>query len=154
MHSDKETGFQSLKGIQPIYFLPNDPFSEEVLVPTFRISEKADCMMGFFSSEALSTLAPGLAAFINSSKFSFRLIISPFLSPEDREAIEVGIRSPEDVAKDLIEPFVITDDLLQQHTLKCFSYLISVGRIEIKIALLKRSLFHPKVWIFENKAID
>ena len=78
------------------------------------------------------------------------MIISPFLRPEDREAIEVGIRSPEDVAKDLIEPFVITDDLLQQHTLKCLSYLISVGRIEIKIALLKRALFHPKVWIFEN----
>ncbi len=29
-------------------------------------------MMGFFSSEALSTIAPGLATFINSSKFSFR----------------------------------------------------------------------------------
>jgi len=147
---DKVKNFRSLKGIQPIYFLPNDPFSEEVLVPTFRISEKADCMMGFFSSEALSTLAPGLAAFINSSKFSFRLIISPFLRPEDREAIESGIRTPEDVAKELIEPIIITDDELQKHTLKCLSYLLSVDRIEIKVALMKRALFHPKVWIFEN----
>lgn len=147
---DKATGFRSLKGIQPIYFLPNDPFSEQVLVPTFRISEKADCMMGFFSSEALSTIAPGLAAFINSSRFSFRLIISPFLRPEDREAIESGIRTPEDIAKELIEPMLITDDDLQQHTLKCLSYLIRVKRIEIKIALMKRALFHPKVWIFES----
>jgi len=147
---DKAIGFRSLTGIQPIYFLPNDPFSEEVLVPTFRISEKADCMMGFFSSEALSTIAPGLAAFINSSKFSFRLIISPFLRPEDREAIESGIRTIEDVAKELIEPILITDDELQKHTLKCLSYLIRVRRIEMKIALMKRALFHPKVWIFEN----
>ena len=147
---DKETDFQSLKGIQPIYFLPNDPFSEEVLVPTFRISEKVDCMMGFFSSEALSTLSPGLAAFINSSKFSFRLIISPFLRPEDREAIESGIRTPEEIAKEFIEPLIITDDQLQQHTLKCLSYLIRAGRIEMKIAIMKRALFHPKVWIFEN----
>ena len=147
---DKATGFRSLKGIQPIYFLPNDPYSEQVLVPTFRISEKADCMMGFFSSEALSTIAPGLAAFINSSKFSFRLIISPFLRPDDREAIERGARTPEDVAKELIEPMLIADDDLQQHTLKCLSYLIRVKRIEIKIALMKRALFHPKVWIFEN----
>lgn len=147
---DKVTGFRTLKDIKPIYFLPNDPFSEQVLVPTFRISEKADCMMGFFSSEALSTIAPGLAAFINSSKFSFRLIISPFLRPEDREAIEIGTQTPEDVAKELIEPILITDDELQQHTLKCFSYLIRVKRIEIKIALMKRALFHPKVWIFEN----
>jgi len=147
---DKEISFRSLKGLQPIYFLPNDPFPEEVLVPTFRVSEKADCMMGFFSSEALSALAPGLAAFINNSKFSFRLVISPFLRPEDREAIESGIWTPEDVAKKLIEPILITDDELQQHTLKCLSYLVRVGRIEIKIALMKRALFHPKVWIFEN----
>jgi len=147
---DKAISFRSLKGIQPIYFLPNDLFSEEVLIPTFRISEKADCMMGFFSSEALSTIAPGLAAFINSSKSSFRLIISPFLRPEDREAIEGGLRTPEDVAKELIEPMLITDDELQQHTLKCLSYLIHVKRIEMKIALMKHALFHPKVWIFEN----
>lgn len=106
--------------------------------------------MGFFSSEALSTIAPGLAAFINSSKFSFRLIISPFLRPEDLEAIESGIRTPENIAKEVIEPMLITDDDLQQHTLKCLSYLIRVKRIEIKIALMKRALFHPKVWIFEN----
>ena len=152
MHSDKEQiiNLQSLRDIKPIYFLPKDPFSEEVLIPAFRISEKVDCMMGFFSSEALSTLAPGLAAFINSSKFSFRLIISPFLRNEDLEAIENGVRSPEDIAKELVEPFIITDDLLQQHTLKCLSYLIRIGRIEIMIALMKRALFHPKVWIFKN----
>ncbi len=150
MDKDQITNFQSLRDLKPIYFIPNDPFSEEVLVPTFRISEKADCMMGFFSSEALSTLAPGLAAFINYSKFSYRLIISPFLRLEDLETIENGFRSPGDVAKDLVEPFVITDDLLQQHTLKCLSYLIRVGRIEMKVALMKRALFHPKVWIFEN----
>ena len=147
---DKVKNFRSLKGIQPIYFLPSDPFSEEVLVPTFRISEKADCMMGFFSSEALSTLAPGIAAFINSSRFSFRLIISPFLRPEDLEAIESGIRSPEEIAKEFIDPILITDDELQKHTLKCLSYLIRAARIEIKVALMKRALFHPKVWIFEN----
>jgi superfamily II DNA or RNA helicase/HKD family nuclease len=152
MHSNENqiADFQSLRDLKPIYFLPNDLFSEELLIPTFRISEKAYCMMGFFSSGALSTLAPGLAAFINCSKFSFKLIISPFLRQEDLEAIENGIRSSEEVAKDLIESLVITDDLLQQHTLKCLSYLLSVGRIEIKIALMKRALFHPKVWIFEN----
>ncbi|MCU0858003.1 MAG: phospholipase D-like domain-containing protein [Pontiellaceae bacterium] len=150
MDKDKIAGFQSLKGIKPIYFLPNDPFSEEVLVPAFRTTEKADCMMGFFSGGALSTLAAGRAAFINCSKYSFRLIISPFLRPEDLEAIEEGTCSPEEVAKNLIESFIITDDLLQQHTLKCFSYLIRMGRIEIKIALMKRALFHPKVWIFKN----
>ena len=83
MGKDKTTSFHSLGDLKPIYFLPNDPFSEDVLIPAFHITEKVDCMMGFFSSVALSALAPGLATFINCSKFNFRLIISPFLRPED-----------------------------------------------------------------------
>lgn len=150
MNSDDATDLRSLTRAKPIYFLPDDPFSEEVLVPAFRRTEEAYCMMGFFTSEALSTLAPGLAAFINCSNYNFKLIISPFLRPDDLEAIEEGVRSSEDVAKDLVESFVITDNLLQQHTLRCLSYLIRVGRIEIKFALMKRALFHPKVWIFKN----
>ena len=151
MPADQESimNFRSLSDIKPLYFLPKDPFPEEVLIPAFRMSEKADCMMGFFSSEALSNLAPGLATYINS-KYNFRLIISPFLREDDLEAIKNGIRSPEEIANDLLESLIITDDLLQQHTLKCLSYLLRVGRIEIKIALMKYALFHPKVWLFES----
>ncbi len=152
MPADQESimDFKSLSDIKPLYFLPNDPFPEEVLIPAFRLAEKADCMMGFFSSGAIASLAPGLATYINLSNHSFRLIISPFLRQDDLEAIENGFRSIEDVAIDYLESLIITDDLLQQHTLKCLSYLIRVGRIEIKIALMKHALFHPKVWLFES----
>lgn len=152
MPGDQENiiNFQSLSSIKPLYFLPSDPFPEEVLIPAFRLAEKADCMMGFFSSGSLSSLAPGLATYINLSNYSFRLIISPFLRQDDLEAIENSIRSPKEVINDFLESLIITDDLLQQHTLKCLSYLLRVGRIEIKIALMKHALFHPKVWLFER----
>lgn len=54
------------------------------------------------------------------------------------------------MAGTLIEELIVTEDLLEQHTLRCLSYLLRTERIEIKIALMKDALFHPKVWIFEQ----
>lgn len=140
----------SLDYVRPLYFLPADPLANEVLIPGFRVADKVECMVGFFSSAVLAELAPGLAAYIESAHNSFRLIISPFLRSEDREAIEAGTRSAEDVAGALFDELTVTEDLLEQHTLRCLSYLLRTGRIEIKIALMKDALFHPKIWIFED----
>lgn len=140
---------QSLSDIRPLYFLPNDPLAEEVLIPGFQAATKVDCMVGFFSSEVLASLAPGLATYIANSKNSLRLIISPYLRQEDQAALENGSRSAESITEDVLEELAVTEDLLAQHTLKCLSYLLRTGRIEIKIAVMKDALFHPKVWMFE-----
>ena len=50
---------RSLEGVRPLYMLPADPLAEEVLIPGFRTAGKVDCMVGFFSSEVLASLAPG-----------------------------------------------------------------------------------------------
>ena len=130
--------------------LPSDPIAEEVLIPGFQAAGTVDSMVGFFSSEVLAALAPGLATYIACSKNSFRLIISPLLRAEDQAAIERGLRPPEEIADRLLENLTVTEDLLQRHTLKCLSWLLHAGRIQIKIALMKDALFHPKVWLFES----
>ncbi len=147
---DHPTGLMSLQDARPLYILPADPLAEEVLIPGFRAAGKVDCMVGFFSSAVLSELAPGLATYIASAHHSLRLIISPFIPPEDREAIEAGIRSADDMASALLDELIITEDLLEQHTLHCLACLLRARRIEIKVALMKDALFHPKVWIFEQ----
>ena len=141
---------RSVPDIRPLYILPDDPVTEEVLIPCFQSTAQVDCMMGFFSSEVLVSLAPGLATFINYSQGSFRLIISPLLRPEDKGAIEEGITSPEDIAGTVLKDIIITEDLVEQHALKCLSWLLRSGRLEIKIALMKDALFHPKVWLFHE----
>ena len=141
---------RSLDGVRPLYMLPADPLAEEVLIPGFRVAGKVDCMVGFFSSEVLVALAPGLASYIAGSQNSFRLIVSPLLRAEDQAAIEEGLKSPEKVANRILEELTVTEDLLQRHTLKCLSWLLREGRIEIRIVLMKDALFHPKVWLFEN----
>lgn len=141
---------RTLEGARPLYILPTEPLGEEVLIPGFRGAEKVDCMVGFFSSEVLASLAPGLASYIAGSQDCFRLIVSPFLRADDQAALEDGLRSPEEVADKILEELPITEDLIQQHTLKCLSWLLRAGRVEIKIALMKDALFHPKVWLFES----
>jgi len=151
MKVGQELNFRMLEEARPLYMLPADPLADEVLIPGFQLAEKVDCMVGFFSSQVLASLAPGLAAYIGSSDNSFRLIISPLLRAEDQAAIEEGLRSSQEVAEKIIEELTVTEDLIQRHTLKCLSWLLKEGRIEIKIALMADALFHPKVWLFENK---
>ena len=142
--------FRSVSDSRPLYILPDDPLTEEVLIPCFRVVAHVDCMVGFFSSEVLASLAPGLATFVNGSQESFRLIISPLLRAEDKAAIEKGVIAPEDIARAALEDIVVTEDLIQKHTLKCLSWLLRSGRVKIKIALMKDALFHPKVWLFRG----
>lgn len=155
MAHDPATGafgqaLRSVDPVRPLYLLPADPFAEEVLIPGFQTAAKVDCMVGFFSSEVLASLAPGLATYITASDNSFRLIVSPLLRAEDQAAIEDGLKSPEEIADRILEELTVTEDLLQRHTLKCLSWLLRAGRIEIKVALMKDALFHPKVWLFAN----
>ncbi len=147
--TERET-LRSLGGVRPLYMLPTDPLAEEILIPGFQTASKVDCMVGFFSSEVLASLAPGLATYISCSQNSFRLIISPLLRADDQAAIEDGLISVEEVADRILEELIVTEDLLQQHTLKCLSWLLRIGRMEIKVALMKDALFHPKVWLFRE----
>ena len=140
----------SIPNIKPLYFLPDDPFSDEVLIPAFCVATAVECMMGYFSSDVLSSLAPGLATFINHSEGRFRLIVCPMLRVEDLRAIERGVKSSEDVALDCLKDVVFTKDLVEKHTLKCLTWLIRAGRVEIRVALMRGALFHPKVWLLRG----
>lgn len=141
---------RTIPDIQPLYILPKDSVTKDVLIPCFQSATSVDCMMGFFSSEILVSLAPGLASFINSSDDSLRLIISPLLRTEDREAIELGTTSTEEITRETLEDFIVTENAIAQHTLKCLSWMLRHRRVEIKIALMKDALFHPKVWLFHE----
>ena len=107
-------------------------------------------MVGFFTSEVLASLAPGLATYICATENSFRLIVSPLLRSEDQAAIKDGVRSEEEVAGKILDELIITEDVIQQHTLRCLSWLLQKHRIEIRVALMKDALFHPKVWLFDD----
>lgn len=135
--------------VKAIYLLPDDDLAEDVLIPAFANATNARCMVGYFGGKVLADLAPGLATYVTKRSNPLRLIISPFLTQEDQRAMSDGLRSPEELAIDALMPTFVTTEALEQHTLRCLSWLMATGRLEFRIAILRDALFHPKVWLFE-----
>ena len=136
----------------PIYILPADDAIEEVVVPAFRIADSVDCMMGFFSSASLSQIAPGLAEYLTRTDQPLRLVISPYLNDADRRIVErtvdTDVNAIREIGSTPILGSVVDQDRLVTHTLDCLAWLLKQNRLQIKIALLRTGLFHPKVWLF------
>lgn len=139
-----------LNECRPIYILPRDDVAEVAISPAMAESEEVSIMMGFFSSASLAEIAPGLANFLNNTEEKLRLVISPFLSQEDQAALRNGIANVHELADKSAAQLSPSSDELANHTLKCLSWLISSGRLEIRIALMRDALFHSKVWYFRN----
>ena len=150
----KRRSLREIEGISPLYILPADSLIDEVLIPGFTCAENVDSMMGYFTSSALADLAPGLATFVNQASGKLRLIISPILRNDDVAAIKAGLEdvSALEIAGRALSNMVITSDAIERHTLKCLAWLIWQQRIEIRVALMKRGRFHPKVWLFRNES--
>ena len=136
-----------IPSIQPIYFLPDDNLAEEVLIPCLAAAGTFDCMVGYFSSRSFAQLAPGLASFLEDPKRTLRLIVSPFLTQADREAIEIGLKSETGIVEESMAALLVSEEGIVRHTFRCLSYLIARKRLAMKIALMKDAQFHLKAWI-------
>lgn len=141
------THLSDIPDIQPIYFLPDDNLAEEVLIPCLAAAGAFDCMVGYFSSRSFAQLAPGLASFLEDSERTLRLIVSPFLTQVDREAIEKGLKSETCIVEESMAALLVSEEGIVRHTFSCLSYLIAQKRLEMKIALMKDAQFHLKAWI-------
>ncbi len=141
---------RTIRGVRPIYFVPREDIAHDVLIPCLGNAVSVDCMVGFFSGRSLAMLAPGLATYIAASDRPMRLVICPVLRPEDREAIQAGCTASEEVIRDFLASGLTVEDALLRHTLRCLAYLISLGRVETRVALLRDAIFHPKVWLISD----
>ena len=81
-----------LDDANPLYIPPRENIVDDVLVPAFECADTVDCMMGFFSSRSLAEIAPGMAIFLARTQKPLRLVVSPYLSPDDQQAIKEGLK--------------------------------------------------------------
>src|SRR5689334_7379886 len=79
--------------------VPRDNVISRLFVPAMSAAHEIRCMAGFFDSASLGQLALGLAAFLNESKGTLRLLVSPKISAEDQTAIERALSDPEEVLR-------------------------------------------------------
>ncbi len=151
------SGLRDLDELRPLYTVPGDDLIGDVLVPAMAACGSVRCMAGFFHSSAFRHLAPGLAAFVNGTDGTFRLLISPALDDDDRAALRSATADPDEVlaraARTILNDAGLSPSALEQHTLDCLSYLLAAGRLSIRFVLMPDGgMFHPKVWLFKSDA--
>lgn len=100
-------------------------------------SSRLDLGLGFFSSSGFRALSIGFAPFIHNGG-KMRIVINSVLSEEDKDAIQTGLASSPDeiLIENIIKKLVDLEASLNRydaHFFKCFAYLISKNRVEIKI---------------------
>ena len=141
---------EALADANPLYVLPKDPVTADVLVPALEATTTLCVMMGYFSSASFAQIAPGLATFLRNAEVPLRMIISPFLTDEDFNALTQDDERLTSLAQRILIDDIPDKNVLIRHTLECLAWLITQGRLVLKVAVMREALFHPKVWLFED----
>ena len=140
--------------IRPAYEIPEDDLVGEVLVPAMQSCDELRLGVGFFSSRCLAQIAPGLASFLNDTKCTLDLMVSPEISEEDREAIRRGVREPDEALAEavikLFEGAVLSVSAIERHTVEALAYLLASGRLRMRVILMQRGMYHKKIWLFRS----
>lgn len=131
---------------------PKEFFTEALIE-----SKSFDLGLGFFSSSAINSLANGFALFIAQGG-KMRVIINDVLTKADKQAISQGQKEE---VEDALCKRIITDIEKMRETFsrsnelffRCFSYLVSIGRMEFIATLSsKGGMTHDKYGIFTDEA--
>ena len=129
---------------------PKEFFTEALME-----SKSFDLGLGFFSTSGIRCLAYGFALFIaNGGKM--RVVINHILSKQDKEAIEKGqtgiIKDFEDRILHDVSRLCNTLSRQDEQFFRCFSYLISVERIEfVATVSAQGGLGHDKYGVFTDE---
>src|SRR5262249_53058900 len=132
----------------------DDDLIGEVLVPAMSASHEARIAAGFFTSQCLAQIAPGLAVFLQRDSACLYLLISPAVEEKDLEALRRGITEPEQVIKAAVERLfheaTLSERALVHHTLDCLAYLVASRRLVVRFALMSSGMYHKKQWLLRS----
>nr|WP_283775467.1 DNA phosphorothioation system restriction enzyme [Desulfuromonas sp. CSMB_57] len=113
---------------------------------------------GYFTSAGLALAARGVAS-LASRGGKMRLVVSPYLDPDDLNALQMAIDNPAVVLRNIAaKNLADIEDALVKDRLNALAWLAATGLLEIKLALrlgpageISRGIFHEKVGIFTDE---
>jgi len=143
----------SYKGV---YKSDQDHILEDFYFPTLSVANRYDRAVGFFSASTISYAAQALSVFVkNGGQVS--LILGAFSERDDLEAVKQGYKEKEiseKIGSELLSMISNVSDELFQNRFETLSWLVAHGRLDVKIALRARGMYHDKVGIITDKAGD
>ncbi|WP_170368868.1 DEAD/DEAH box helicase family protein [Ruegeria arenilitoris] len=143
----------SYKGV---YKSDLDNILEDFYFPALSVANSYDRAVGFFSASTISYAAQALSTFVKHGG-KIRLILGAFSDTQDLEAVKQGYKEKEiseKVGNELLEMISNVSDELFQNRFDTLSWLVAHGRLDVKIALRERGMYHDKVGIITDEAGD
>ncbi|MFC4726462.1 DEAD/DEAH box helicase family protein [Glycocaulis abyssi] len=129
---------------------------EDFYFPTLSVATKYDRAVGFFSASTISYAAQALSVFVKRGG-QIRLILGAFSERGDLEAVKQGYREKEiadKIGTELLSTISNVSDELFQNRFETLSWLVAHGRLDVKIALRERGMYHDKVGIITDEVGD
>ncbi len=133
-----------------VYKSDQDNILDDLYFPMLTVATSYDRAVGFFSASTISYAAQALSVFVKNGG-QIRLVLGAFTDPEDLEAVKFGYKKKEKILASISEEFLdgissVRDNLFQNR-FDTLSWLVAHGRLDIKIALRERGMFHDKIGI-------
>ncbi len=112
---------------------------------------------GYFTSSGLALAARGVAS-LAARRGKMQLVVSPYLEPDDVEALRAASETPLDALRAIAaRSLADIEDALIKDRLNALAWLAASGLLEIKLALrldsqggYARGIFHEKAGIFTD----
>jgi superfamily II DNA or RNA helicase len=139
-----------------VYKSDQDHILEDFYFPTLSVANRYDRAVGFFSASTISYAAQALSVFVKNGG-QIRLILGAFSDREDLEAVKQGYNEKEiseKIGAELLSMLSNVSDELFQNRFETLSWLVAHGRLDVKIALRERGMYHDKVGIIADEAGD
>ena len=143
----------SYKGVYKSDF---DNILEDFYFPALSVANSYDRAVGFFSASTISYAAQALSVFVKHGG-KIRLILGAFSDAQDLEAVKQGYKEKEiyeKIGAELLAMIKNVSDELLQNRFDTLSWLVAHGRLDVKIALRERGMYHDKVGIITDEAGD
>ncbi|MBK4717541.1 DEAD/DEAH box helicase family protein [Azospirillum sp. YIM DDC1] len=142
--------------LKAVYRSEDDNILTDLYLPALGCAVSYDRAVGYFSASMLSFAAEGVTALVRNGG-RMRLIVGGELDEADADAISKGYGLREASAK-LGERFLETIDGISEalcyRRLEALSWLVASGRLDIKVALKKKGMYHEKIGIITDAAGD
>ena len=112
-------------------------------------SSHYDRAVGYFTSSSLSVISRGLEKFIEKDG-TIRMIVNPYLTNDDVEAIRLGYKAKYDVvSQSILRQINMSEKTIREDALNTLAWLIYQNKLEIRVAFTdNNSLYHEKFGIF------
>lgn len=133
-------------------------------IPVLSMAKTYDRIAGFFSSSSLALSARGLEEFLSNGG-KMRLVTCPQLSKQDVEMLERASKNLGQIITDnFIKDYSEIETQFQKDHVQALGWMLAKGKLEIKIAVIKRNgkicdkeqieqlgIMHQKVGILHDK---